>query len=222
MVVGASAGILGIAGALLVGRLWGRPDIRDVLEPISVGMLGGCLVVLIGVGFFVPLIAQAGHVGGLVGGALLGLAWSHRSRTVQRSGVLIVGALCAGLVSLGRAPKERPGFDEFVGYRLLEKGDHAEAAAALERALTARPDDAALQNAVAYALAEASFDLDHAFELVERALEAEPDNPDFLDTLGWIECQRGNVAAGLAALEQAEAAASSAIPEIAEHRARCD
>lgn len=221
MVVGASAGILGIAGALLVGRLWGRPKIRTVLEPISVRMLGGCLAVLIGIGFFVPLIAQAGHVGGLAGGVVLGLAWSHAKPLVQRSGVLVVGVLCAGLVSLGRWPEERAGFDEFVGYRYLEKGHHEEAAAALERALAARPDDAALQNAVAYALAEAAFDLDHAFELVTSALEEEPDNPDFLDTLGWVECQRGNFEAGLSALEQAEDAASSTIPEIAEHRAAC-
>ena len=221
MVVGASAGILGIAGALLVGRLWGRPSIRTVLEPISVRMLGGCLVVLIGIGFFVPLIAQAGHVGGLVGGIILGLAWSHSNPLLQRVGVLVVGALCAGLVSLGRWPDERVGFDEFVGYRLLEKGEHEEAAAALGRALAARPDDASLQNAVAYALAEAAFELDHAFELVTAALEEEPNNPDFLDTLGWIECQRGNTEAGLAALKQAEEAADSVIPEVADHVAAC-
>ena len=221
MVVGASAGILGIAGALLVGRLWGRPAIRTVLEPISVKMLGGCLAVLIGIGFFVPLIAQAGHVGGLGAGLVLGLAWSRSSALGQRGGVILVGAVCAGLISLGRWPDGREGFDEFVGYRLLERGEHEPAAAALERALAARPDDAALQNAVAYALAEAAFDLDHAFELVSQALEVEPENPDFLDTLGWIECQRGNVEAGLAALDEAEAAASTPIPEIAEHRTKC-
>lgn len=221
MVVGASAGIFGIAGALLVARLVGRPATQKELAPISVGMLGGCLAVLLAIGFFVPLIAQAGHIGGLAAGLLLGVAWGRLPRRADHLGVVAVGALCAGLVVLGRWPVGRGGFDEFVGYRLLEGQRFDEAGIALERALADRPDDAALANAVAYALAEANTRLDRAKTLVDVALATEPDNADFLDTLGWIQCRRGEVAAGLAALDAAEAASDTVIPEVEQHRQAC-
>ncbi|MEM6990600.1 MAG: rhomboid family intramembrane serine protease [Myxococcota bacterium] len=221
MVVGASAGIFGVAGALLVARVAGRGAIREELAPISVGMLGGCLGALLLIGYFVPLIAQAGHIGGLVVGAVLGLAWGRSEGRAGSLGVIAVGGLVAGLVSMGTAPVARGGFDEFVGYRLLEREEYAEAVAALDRALVARRGDAALENAVAYALAEANIELDRARVLVGAALEAEPNNADFLDTLGWIECRRGNVEAGLAALDQAAEAATESIPEIDQHRAAC-
>ncbi|MBL4684326.1 MAG: rhomboid family intramembrane serine protease [Nannocystaceae bacterium] len=221
MVVGASAGIFGIAGALLVARVIGRPSTREQLAPISVGMLGGCLAVLLAVGFFVPLIAQAGHIGGLVAGLILGAAWARLPRRVDHLGVLGVGALCAGLVGAGRWPVGRGGFDEFVGYRLLEEQRFDEAGLALERALANRPDDAALANAVAYAFAEADTRLDRAKALVDGALAAEPGNADFLDTLGWVQCRRGEFAAGLAALDAAEEASDQLIPEIDRHRQAC-
>lgn len=220
MVVGASAGILGIAGALLVARVVGNTEVRQQLEPISAATLGGCLAALLLIGFFVPLIAQAGHLGGVVAGAVIGLAWGRGGAVVGRAGVLVVGLGCAGLVNLA-GESQRNGFDEFVGYRLLERGEHSAAVVAFDRALERRPEDATLANAVAYSLAEANVELDRARTLVNQALQVEPENADFLDTLGWLECQAGNREAGLAALDQAEAAAEEEIPEITEHRELC-
>ncbi|MCA9699140.1 MAG: rhomboid family intramembrane serine protease, partial [Myxococcales bacterium] len=67
MVVGASAGIFGVAGALVVARAWGRDSIKRVLEPVDAKRLGRALVFWLLVGFALPLVgvsllAQAGHV----------------------------------------------------------------------------------------------------------------------------------------------------------------
>lgn len=221
MVVGASAGIMGIAGALLVGRLLGRGAVGAALRPISAGVLGIWLAVLVGLGFFVDVIAQAGHLGGLVAGAGLGLAWSGRRGAARWLGWGGLGLAVAGLGFMARHPQERPRYDEYIGYAYLDRGRDAEAAAAFERVLLERPDDLALANAVAYALAKAGKELDRAEAHVRRALAGEPENADYLDTLGWVLCRRGEAEAGLVVLGRASAASGGEVAEIEEHVVGC-
>ena len=221
MVVGASAGIMGMAGALLVGRLLGRGAVSANLQPISARVLGGWLVALVALGFFVDVIAQAGHLGGLVAGALLGLAWSGRGSVVALGGRVGLGVAFAALVLAARQPQARVRFDEYLGYGYLERGMDAEAAAALERALEERPEDASLANAVAYGWAKAGTELDRAEELVRVALKAEPENADYLDTLGWVLCRQGEVEAGMVELRRASAASGGGVPEIEGHLQEC-
>ena len=221
MVVGASAGVLGIAGALLVGRVGGRGVVRRRLAPISARHLAIALGVLLAIGFAVPIIAQAGHLGGLAVGVLLGFAWSGRGRRWGVTGRAGVVLLALGLAWVARAPTWRPAYHEFLGHRLLQLGQYAAAVEAFDRALAMAPDDPVLANAVAYGLAEAGHDLVRAEELVTFALEAEPDNADYLDTLGWVHCRAGRVELGLAVLEQARAAAEESIPELEEHLEAC-
>lgn len=221
MVVGASAGIMGLAGALLVGRLFGRGSVGARLRPLSAGVLGFSVALMVALGFFVEVIAQAGHLGGLVGGALLGVVWSGRGAVARVAGwVGLVGSV-ATLVVAARRPEWRPRYDEILGYGQLERGMDTEAAEAFERALARRPDDAELANAVAYALAKAGKQLDRAEELVRRALEAEPENADYLDTLGWIACRRGDVEAGMVQLRRASVASSGGVAEIEAHLEEC-
>lgn len=222
MVVGASAGIIGVAGALLVLRVFGSEEMRGRVLPISARVLGICLAVLVLIGFLVPMIAQAGHLGGLVVGSVLGLAWSERGPAAQRFalGGLAVG-MVAGFVYGGDRAQWRPKYDELMGYRLLEQGQSDEAARHLDRALERRPADADLANGVAYALAEADVELERAETLVRRALEDDPKNPDYLDTLGWTLCRLGRVDEGRAELRRAEEASSESIPEIVDHLERC-
>jgi len=221
MVVGASAGIMGMAGALLVGRVFGRGPVKDELRALSPGVLGVCLALQVALGFFVSVIAQAGHLGGLVAGALLGLAWSGRGMllgAVARAGV---AATLAGLVIAASHPEGRPKHDELLGYALLDRNRDAEAATAFDRALAQRPDDTELANAVAYALAKAGKHLDRAEVLVRQSLEADPDNADYLDTLGWILCRRGQADAGLIELKRASEASDGAVEEIESHLEEC-
>lgn len=55
-----------------------------------------------------------------------------------------------------------------------------------ERILSKRPDDIQTQNSYAYWLAERGRELEKAEEMSRRTLKAEPENPYFLDTYGWI------------------------------------
>ncbi len=221
VVVGASAGIMGMAGALLVGRVLGRGVVKRRLQPLSATVLGGWLAVLVALGFFVPLIAQAGHLGGLVAGALLGLAWSGREAIVAVAGRVGVGLVLAGLVLAARQPQWREGYYEYLGHGLLERGRDAEAAAAFERALERRPGEARLANGVAYGLAKAGVELERAEELVRGALEEEPESADYLDTLGWIYCRRGEVEEGMEWLRKASEASEGEEPEIEGHLEGC-
>jgi membrane associated rhomboid family serine protease len=223
MVVGASAGVMGIAGALLVGRLAGDKRLREQLEPISARALGLMLAALVTVGFFVPLIAQAGHLGGLAMGVMLGWVWRGGSRAWERGlGWTLVLASLGALVGLGRDPDGRDRYSELVAFRQLELGNDGEAMRMFEQALAARPGDPVLANAVAYGLAEAGRELGRAKDLVRGALEVEPENPDYLDTLGWIQCRQGDVDDGKATLERADALSDGAVAEIRQHLDACE
>ena len=61
------------------------------------------------------------------------------------------------------------------------------------RALTADSDHAVALNNLAYSLAERGQDLDRALDLARRALDLVPENPSFMDTLGWVYLQRDDL-----------------------------
>jgi membrane associated rhomboid family serine protease len=222
VVVGASGGVMGLAGGLLMARTLGSTSLRKRLEPVSAWVLGGFLLALVLIGWFVPIIAQAGHIGGVLTGATLGL-WLSRDRPARRQAFWAVAIVATLGVLTQRAstPESRAGYHEFRGYRHLELGQFVEATAAFDHVLRLRPNDVVLANAVAYALAESGKDLGRAESLVRRALAEEPTNPDYLDTLGWILCRSGRADEGLAALQQADRFATRSIPEIALHVREC-
>jgi len=76
-----------------------------------------------------------------------------------------------------------------------EKFDAAEEF--FKKALTVNPRNASVLNYYGYMLAERGVRLDEAVSLVERALDEEPNNGAFLDSLGWAYFQQNR-------LEQAE------------------
>ena len=55
------------------------------------------------------------------------------------------------------------------------------------------PNDASLANSLGYILADHHQDMDEAKELIERAIQAEPDNPAYLDSLAWVHYRQGNL-----------------------------
>ena len=229
MVVGASAGIFGVAGALVVARAWGSAETRDVLAPVSARSLGFWLVFWLAVGALIPLIfgisilAQAGHLGGLGFGCLLGYGMSRpREQRWARVGswVAVVLGLC-GMVAAARAPSWRPNYPVFMAVELLSRADYPGAVEQFDAALVRAPDDHELANAAAYWLAEAGVELDRAELYVGQALAVEPGNADYLDTLGWIWCKQGRGEAGVVVLRMAGPLAERETPEIAEHVEQC-
>jgi tetratricopeptide (TPR) repeat protein len=65
------------------------------------------------------------------------------------------------------------------------------------------PDDPAVCNFYGYLLAVMSKDLERAETLVKHALEKDPNNAYYIDSLGWVYYQRGDYANAVSQLERA-------------------
>jgi len=91
---------------------------------------------------------------------------------------------------------------------LLDKNGRPEEAERALRDLVAKdPLDADALNSLGYLLAERGVRLDEAVDLLQRALKIEPENPSYLDSLGWAYFQQGRL--DLADPPLAEAASKS-------------
>lgn len=74
---------------------------------------------------------------------------------------------------------------------LLEAEDRAqEAKQVARRALAERPKDALAMNNLAYLMAQTGDSLDDAVKLARAAVSEDPNNPAFLDTLGFVYLKR--------------------------------
>jgi tetratricopeptide (TPR) repeat protein len=91
--------------------------------------------------------------------------------------------------------------------------------AVLERLYQALPEDPVVQNALGYSLVDLDRQLDRAELLIQEALQLEPNNPAFLDSLGWLYFRRGQAVDAFDYLVRA----ANALPDdpvILEHLAR--
>jgi tetratricopeptide (TPR) repeat protein len=95
-------------------------------------------------------------------------------------------------------------------------GDRAGAIQTMQSILEMAPDSAEAMNFVGYSWAEKGERIDEAEKLVRRAVEIDPDSGSYLDSLGWVLFQRGDLPGAIAALERAEALAGPE-PTILEH-----
>jgi tetratricopeptide (TPR) repeat protein len=102
------------------------------------------------------------------------------------------------------------GEDEEFTLRLVSLYDEAGRLADAERALRAMierdPLDATALNYLGYLLADKTDRVPEAVNLIERALKVEPDNPAYLDSLGWALFKQGKVAEASEPLARAAAA----------------
>jgi tetratricopeptide (TPR) repeat protein len=76
---------------------------------------------------------------------------------------------------------------------LQDKGDRKGAERTLRDLIALDPLDGNALNSLGYMFAEQGERLDEAVTLLERALKVEPDNPSYLDSLGWAHFQQGRV-----------------------------
>ena len=89
----------------------------------------------------------------------------------------------------------------------------------LRQILSTEPDNADALNALGYTLADLNIQgrLEEARDLIERAYEADPNNPAILDSMGWVYFRLGQPDNALAWLESAYAQVPD--QEIAAHLA---
>jgi Tfp pilus assembly protein PilF len=86
----------------------------------------------------------------------------------------------------------------FLGKLYEQAGQRQQAIAAYRTSLNLQPDNASVLNNLAYLLADTAPvadtapDLDEALKLGRKALQQEPENSWFADTVGWIYLKKGN------------------------------
>jgi tetratricopeptide (TPR) repeat protein len=86
-----------------------------------------------------------------------------------------------------------------------------EGEAILLELLEAQPDDPWVGNDLGYLWAERGINLDRAEELVRNAVEAEPENSAYLDSLGWVLYKQGRPEEALPLLEKAVSIRASTV-----------
>jgi tetratricopeptide (TPR) repeat protein len=72
-------------------------------------------------------------------------------------------------------------------------GDFKGAETTLRGILSESPNNPIAQNNLGYFLAERNEKLDEALKLIQEALKSEPDNPSYLDSLGWVFFKQGKL-----------------------------
>ena len=105
-------------------------------------------------------------------------------------------------LALERFP-DHPGVRYQIALIQEKAGMERESVRNLENLLKERPEDASLLNALGYSLADHNQKLPRAETLIRKALQVSPDNPAFLDSLGWVRFRRGDVPGALPHLERA-------------------
>lgn len=88
-----------------------------------------------------------------------------------------------------------------AGFERQKKYDQSEAA--FRKALELNPKDAGALNYLGYMLADRNVRLDEALELVKRAVDLDPDNGAYLDSLGWVYYRQGKLNDARGLLERA-------------------
>lgn len=84
------------------------------------------------------------------------------------------------------------------------QGDAERAEAELLALLEADPDDAWVNNDLGYLWAERDKNLERAEEMTRKAVDQEPENGSYLDSLGWVLFKRGKLDEAVPILERAE------------------
>lgn len=120
--------------------------------------------------------------------------------------LLEVAADAAALEVLDDAIAAQPNDPELRYSRALARkrsDDLAGLESDLRHILTLDPDHAMALNALGYTLADRTSRLAEAKSLIVRALTLSPNEPAYLDSLGWVEYRLGNHARARILLEQA-------------------
>jgi tetratricopeptide (TPR) repeat protein len=137
---------------------------------------------------------------------------------IQRSEGRLDEALTAIEEAVRRAPEDLDiRLEQAAILELL--GDNERAENILRPIVAAAPDFARGLNFLGYLWVDQGVRLDEAQPLIERAVELEPENPAFLDSLGWLWYKKGDLAQAEQWLQRA-VERGGRHPEIFAHLAR--
>jgi tetratricopeptide (TPR) repeat protein len=104
------------------------------------------------------------------------------------------------------------------GVTAEQAGLYEKAADLLRRSIALDPTNAAeAYNYLGYMWADQNMHLDEAKEMIERALQIEPNNGSYLDSLGWVEFRQGKFDQALADLLRAVKNLDREDPIVFEH-----
>jgi tetratricopeptide (TPR) repeat protein len=98
-------------------------------------------------------------------------------------------------------------------------GNHDAAVAALQQVLAIMPDHVGANNDLGYFWANAGIRIDQAEPMIRKALENKPDDPAFIDSLGWLYYKQGKFAEARTQLERALSLPGGSSPEVVRHLA---
>ncbi len=85
----------------------------------------------------------------------------------------------------------------------LEHDRLDDAAEQLQLVLDEYPDDVGAMNDLGYLWCDAGMHLPRALRMIQQAVDADPENPAYLDSLGWVHYRMGNLEAALEPIQQA-------------------
>lgn len=129
-------------------------------------------------------------------------------------------AYAAAVKSINRAIELAPTRAEFTfylgaTYEKMKEYDKCEAA--MRKTLEINPSHGDAMNYIAYLYAVQNRKLDEALQLINRALDMEPDNGYYLDTLSWIYHRQGKKELALATIKKAIANTKDKDATVYEH-----
>ena len=88
--------------------------------------------------------------------------------------------------------------------------------ATVKKALSAEPDNAVFQNFLGYVYADMGINLEEAHSLISKALEQDPENPAYIDSMAWVLFRMKDYSNAYKYIKKAAAAAPED-PEISGH-----
>jgi tetratricopeptide (TPR) repeat protein len=97
-----------------------------------------------------------------------------------------------------------------------EANDHDKAIDQMLQAIELNPKNAAALNYLGYTYADMGVKLDEAEQLIRRAIQLEPNDGFYIDSLGWVYFKRGDYPRAIEYLERASELAGED-PTIVEH-----
>jgi rhomboid protease GluP len=180
--VGASGAIFGVAGALAAMVYFKKLPVDRAVLKRDIGSIGAVIIYNLLIGAALPIINNAAHVGGLLGGVLLGFALPAMIFRAEReksntAGYMAIAAVLALILVIGYTGRARLAAESEV--YLAEKAyDAGDKPAALQHAdsAAAKHPSTFYANYVIGAIYLENGRAPEAIPFLEKALQSRPDS----------------------------------------------